>query len=126
MNLRKMFITAVVIVFAFTAVALSWSIYRALNPQPYYYAIDSSEPLTEALAVEFTRKALVDDSKASIEMRPIPYWPDSQYDNPEEAERLFARNSIDPSNGYVIWSIGYHVRIERSGDVVECRVYSPK
>ena len=126
MKSKRLLFTGLALIVAIPAVALAWSVYRDLNPQPYYYTIDASAPLTEDSAIEFTRQALMDDGKAAADMIPIPYWPDSQFENPQEAERLFARNRIDPNGGYVIWSAGYHVRIKRTGDRIECGVYAPK
>ncbi len=123
---RRLCFTLLALIVGIPAVAVAWSIYRDLNPRPHYYGIDPSAKLTEELAIQFTRQALVDDDKATAKMVPEPYWPDSQFENPEEAERLFARNRIDSNSGYVIWSVGYHVRIEREGAQIVCRVYKPK
>jgi len=102
MKSKKVFLAAAVVIAGILAVAVAWPVYRELTPRCDYYTIDASAPLTEESAVKFTRRALMDDGKAAAGMIPIPYSPDSQFDNPDQAERLFARNTINRNSGYVL------------------------
>lgn len=132
---RHLLKTAAVIFGILLAVTMTWSFYRDFfNPRRHHYTIDAAADLTEDLAVEFTRMALIDDRKVTAEIQPVPYWPDSQFENPAEAERLFSRNRFDPNSGYILWKVDdsrnhqlwtYLVRLHRRGDHIECRVYRP-
>ncbi|MBA4104182.1 MAG: hypothetical protein C0485_00360 [Pirellula sp.] len=103
----------------------AWSIYQRLNPRPHTFPIDASAPLTEPLAIAYARRALIAEGINAPLMKPVQYWPDSQFKDTDN-ERLFARNRINPNTGYIIWNVGRHVRIERVDQQVTCRVYTPK
>jgi hypothetical protein len=57
-------------------------------------------------------------------MKPQRFW--------DNDPRVFATNTINPNDGYVLWgdrhAVGweYHVNIEKNGLDVCCRVYRPK
>lgn len=102
-----------------------WSVYRRTKPPAHVFSIDPAVRLTEDVAIAYTRRALVVEGKDKPLMRPIPYWPESQFTEPE-AERLFARNTLDPNKGYVIWNVGFHVQLDRNEDQVTCQVFTPK
>jgi hypothetical protein len=82
-------------------------------------------PLTEDVAVELTRKTLEEEGFDVASMTPQPFW----HNDP----RVFARNTINPNNGYVLWGDPHHapaweysVTIEKNGSDVWGRVYRPK
>jgi hypothetical protein len=80
--------------------------------------------LTEDVAVDLTRKTLEAEGFDISLMKPQPFW----HDDP----RVFARNTINPNDGCVLWgdphAVGweYKVNIEKNGPDVCCRVYRPK
>lgn len=69
------------------------------------------EILTEEAAVRLSQQALTAAGIDATRMRPVPY----RTGNPD----LFARNTLDPDSGYVIWKSaddgsGYSVTLRRS------------
>lgn len=114
------------LIFLTCAIAVGITIYRDTHPPVHRYTLPHAQALTEAVAISYTRQALADEGKSVLEMVPVPYWPEPQFvDNPD-GERLFARNTVNPNHGYVIWSNGYSVRIQHDGDAVLCKVFTMK
>jgi hypothetical protein len=81
--------------------------------------------LTEDVAVDLTRKTLETDGFDVVSMKPQRFWRDDP--------RVFAKNTINPNKGYVLWGDPHHaagweylVQIEKYGPDVCCRVYRPK
>ena len=56
MKSKKLFFTAFVLIVGIPAGAMAWSLYRYINPRPYFYTIDATAPLTEDLAIEFIHR----------------------------------------------------------------------
>lgn len=100
----------------------------SINELPVYrFYIDTSAPLSEAVAVDVSRQALAKAGIATDRAHPVPYWNDKSL----SGERLFARNRKNPGRGYVLWKIGgsanswdYCVLLERHGESIECKVLS--
>ncbi|MEM1214001.1 MAG: hypothetical protein AAGI68_17080 [Planctomycetota bacterium] len=102
-------------------------IYGRLDPPVHKYRIAAHTPLTEADAVAYARRALIDDGKNGAAAQPVPYGhQDRSVDGGADGGRLFARNGTDPDSGYVLWSNGYAVTIKRRHGTVECRVHTMK
>lgn len=66
------------------------------------FPVDEGTILTEELALNFSRKALVECGKGSDMMKPVRYshsYPDGHQ------EFLFSRNKIDSNKGHVLWKV---------------------
>jgi hypothetical protein len=81
--------------------------------------------LTEDVAIDLTKRTLVAEGIEVSAMEPQRFWTNDP--------RLFARNTINPNQGYVLWGNPqhgpmweYHVNIKKNGSDVRCRVYRPK
>ena len=88
-----------------------------------------SEPLTDSEAVELSREALRRSGHETGRLAPQKF----QNDN----TNYYARNTITPYSGYVLWSSmpwtstnpnndGFVVNLEQHGTQVVCRVSRPK
>jgi hypothetical protein len=102
---------------------LTYLVITACGDRSYAFAIGEGTEFTESLAVELSRQCLdasgIDTSHATLE----PYGGETG------KEKLFARNAINPNDGYVMWKTSdqpgaddYTVFLERKGESVECRV----
>jgi hypothetical protein len=83
----------------------SWFIYRAAslglnNVFSREYTFSDSRPLTEAVAIEVTRNTLEIAGYDPSRLAPFEFRPNSPDEHPE---RFFARNTIDPQSGSVLW-----------------------
>ena len=81
--------------------------------------------LTELVAIEFSKKALLADGKDSAGMLPVPYRDIGQ--RPKGENVYFAVNTINSNAGYVLWttrdeSNRYCVHLEKVGDEIVCQV----
>ena len=82
-----------------------------------------SERLTEDIAVGCTRKALEDAGYPSEAIEPVCYRQPCRPDEP-----YFARNTVNPDGGYVLWHLKadtrrrsqFSVAVERRGDQLSC------
>ena len=81
--------------------------------------------LTEDVALDLTKKTLAAEGIETYRMKPQPFW----HNDP----RLFARNTINPNDWYVLWGEShdppgweYTVTIDKNGSDVRCRVSRPK
>jgi hypothetical protein len=82
------------------AVAACWFVVRAFEyglPNVFFrdHHFTDDRQLTEEVAVDLTRKTLEEEAFNVASMRPQPFW----HNDP----RVFARNTINPNNGYVLW-----------------------
>jgi hypothetical protein len=114
-------------------VAACWFVVRSFEYGPFNvffrnHHFTDDRLLTEDLAVEFTRKTLQAEGIDVSSLKPQPYdWHDDPYRN----AKLFARNTINPNQGYVLWGDPHHaaweysVTIEKKGLDICCRVYRP-
>ncbi len=95
-----------------------------LRPSPTYrFSIPPGTALTEQIAIEFSRKALIADGKGSPGIWPTPYR--SQGPGEDGRNLYFAVNTIDPDNGSVLWTTregSYSVDVHKRGNEIECRV----
>jgi hypothetical protein len=103
-------------------VIIEWA---RLRPSPTYrFSIPPGTALTEQIAIEFSRKALIADGKGSPGILPTPY----RSQGPGEDGRnlyYFAVNTIDPDNGSVLWTTregSCSVDVHKRGNQIECRV----
>jgi hypothetical protein len=101
----------------------------ACTPREFKYSLPGSDPLSEAAAIEWSRRALR-DAGLPQDMQPITYWPT---DTANVKERFFARNDTDPNRGHVLWKLprgtlvwDYHVALIRSTGQVVCVVRRAK
>jgi len=90
-------------------------------PSTHRFPIPPEATLTEAIAVEVSRKALAAEGEDTARMRPIPY---------DDERHFFAVNTIDSDSGSIRWSTPhgtyYGVRVEKKGSQVVCQVYRLK
>jgi hypothetical protein len=113
------------------AAAVCWFVarpceYGVLNVFFRNHYFKDERSLNEDVAVDLTRKTLTAEGFDVTSLEPRPFG----YDHP----LLFARNSLNPNNGYVLWGDrrhafphwDYSVRIEKNGSDVLCRVSRPK
>ena len=116
---------------AFVSLALVTALLRnLLQPREHRFQIPATSELTEQVALEFTKEALEVEGKSSPGMLPRPY---RDNDPANRVERLFARNTLDPLSGYVIWRVPqqghvveYGVSIEKRGTEILCTVHRSK
>ncbi len=93
------------------------------SPPTYRFPVPPGTTLTEQIAIEFSRKALITDGKGSPGIWPTPYR--SQGPGEDSRNLYFAVNTIDPNDGYVLWTTrdgSYSVRVNKVGDEIVCRV----
>lgn len=89
----------------------------------YSVALPEGEELSEAVAVRVTRAALQSAGVDSSQMEPAPFG---------DTESVFARNTLNPNNGYVLWrrygekGYSYSVSVERVGGELLCNVSKTK
>jgi hypothetical protein len=106
-------------------ILVSW----VLHEPEIVLARTGSEPLTDSEAVELSREALRRSGHEAGRLMPQRF----QNDNTNH----YARNTISPYNGYVLWSSepwtptnsnneGFIVSLEQHGTQVLCRVSRPK
>lgn len=93
-----------------------------ITPSVHEFPVGPDVQLTEEVAIEYTRKALVLDGKASPGMHPFK-WTDREFD-------YFARNTLDPNRGQVLWEIDsdrrgwdFAVNIEKTDSKITCSIY---
>ncbi|HEV8003973.1 MAG TPA: hypothetical protein VGP63_29170 [Planctomycetaceae bacterium] len=111
--------------------AVCWFVVRSCDyglPNVFFrdHHFKNDGQLTEEVAVDLTRTTLEAEGFDVSSMKPQRFWPDDP--------RVFARNAINPNNGYVSWhdpnaaTWGYSmtVTIQTNGADVCCRVYRPK
>lgn len=95
----------------------------------FEYNFDSKSKFSEAVAIETTRRCLKDYGLIEAEVKPVEYWPTT----PNLEERYFARNRLDPRNGYVLWkslnpdyagsgNYDFSVSVEVVGNKIKCHV----
>lgn len=77
----------------------------------------TGQPLTEDQAVELTREALRRVGEDTAQFRPRPY----------DGTRLYARNTLTPYSGYVLWAStgshpGFCVHLEQASGEIRCGV----
>jgi hypothetical protein len=99
------------------------------------YRFHDERPLTEDIAVELTRRCLDRAGCDTSRMTPVEYRSDYPTDS---VERVLARNSLNPNNGYVLWGprsdrhphVGgvwtFLVSIEKRGSEYRCRAVRGK
>ena len=112
------------VLIAFVVTAIIIFMWPWIRPSPTYrFPMPPGTALTEAIAIEVSKKALVADGRESAGMLPIPYRDASQR---REGENVyFAVNTIDPNAGYVLWTTGdgsYCVHLVRSDNETVCQV----
>jgi hypothetical protein len=110
--------------------AACWLVVRSCEygiPNVFFrdHHFTDARPLNEGMAIDLTRQTLEAEGFDVSSMKPRPFYPS----NPD----VFARNSIDPNQGYVLWgdphssaAWEYLVSIEKNGSEVRCRVSRPK
>ena len=79
--------------------------------------IQTEQPLTEEQAVELSREALRRVGENSTQFIPRTY----------DGTHLYARNTLTPYNGYVLWASkglhpGFSVGLQQTGRQVRCGV----
>ena len=107
-------------------VIVGCTIYYDISGKSYSFPVDSKFKLTEENAIEMSKRALIEAGLEIEQLVPIPWGPP----NSEANEKLFARNTIDPNNGYVLWAFrnnevprrGYSVQLELKGDAIIANV----
>lgn len=90
------------------------------SPPTYRFPLPPETALTEAIAVDLSKKALAAEGVATEGIRPIPCDDEGHY---------FAVNRNDRESGRIRWATphGYYsVRVEREGRQIACRVYRLK
>ena len=115
----------VAVLLGFTITAIIITEWFRLRPSPTYrFSIPPGSALTEQIAVEFSRKALIADGKGSPGIWPTPYR--FHGDPGVDGRNLyFAVNTIDPDSGYVLWTTregSYSVDVHKRGNEIECTV----
>lgn len=110
-----------------------WAAY-GLNLFPRQYSFSEFGPLTEEIAIKYSKRALESSGHDTSELAPDEYW--NEY--PEgHVERLFARNTIDPNRGYIVWvpkpgsdldlaTSRFKVRVRKDENGIHCRVFLGK
>jgi hypothetical protein len=80
--------------------------------------------MTEEIAIDLTRQALILDGKSTPAMRPI-----ADESDPNGRPIFYSRNTINPDEGTVFWWLGrsdmlweYSVRLRREGDKIVCSI----
>lgn len=116
---RRNWILATSVLFVAVVIAAIW---LAGGRRKFVYEASVVNPITQADALHFAERALVDAGLAEPDMEPVPYGPDSEFADPETAERFFARNRINADAGYVMWSHRYTVHLEQADGSVICRL----
>ncbi len=98
------------------------------SPPSYRFSLPPGTNLTEQIAIEFSRKALAADGMESPGMCPTPYR--DRRPGEDGKNLYFAVNTIDPNNGYVLWTTreGYYysVQLQKVGSEIVCQVYRSK
>lgn len=86
----------------------------------YSVPLAADEKMNEAVAVRDTRAALEAAGVDVSHMEPVPFG---------DTPAVFAQNSFDPNNGYVLWRrigerrrFSYSVSVEVVGQEVLCKV----
>jgi hypothetical protein len=96
-------------------------------PSRYRFPIPPGTILTEATAIEFSKKALTADGMNPVGMLPVPYRDIGQR---REGENIyFAVNTINQNAGCIRWSSTqgeYGVYLEKSGNEIVCEVCRSK
>jgi len=88
----------------------------------WQFTIPPNTPLTEELALKFSREALEKYGVSSHFMQPEKMtWSEKQV--------YFLRNVINPDRGMVRWGLSdgriFDVWLEKNGDVVTCNIRRP-
>ena len=107
------------------AVSLIVACCMALQSPVYHYPFHTTGPFSEADALRLSSRALDDAGLATPAMAPLPYRYESNF-REQDKNRFFARNTITPDNGYVMWSVRYTVHLKRGDDEVQCTVSKNK
>jgi len=97
-----------------------------ITPSVHEFPVDDPDvQLTEDVAIEYTRKALVLDGKGSPDMHPYKWEGSSRID-------YFAHSESDPNSGKVLWETNnrrgwdFSVNIEKTESEITCSIYRPK
>jgi len=133
-NAMKRFLLSIlmvgVLLWLLTSASILALLYYQFRVQKYVFDVQTSLPLTEEVVLLYTKKALIKGGKGSIEMRPVRF----RHTYPEgHKEFYFARNTIDPNDGYVLWKVdnsgrrwNYTVTISMHENEVICEIHRPK
>ncbi len=107
--------------------AIVITVWPWLWPSTYRFSIPPGIALTEQIAIEYSRKALMADGKGTSGMRPAPYRDQGPGD---DGRNLYlAVNTIDPNQGYVKWATRdayYSVHMHKRASEIECEVSRDK
>jgi hypothetical protein len=94
------------------------------TPTEHRFPLDADVELTQDVAIELSRKALILDGKAKETMRPVAGWSDG--------ETLFMRSKSNPQEGQVLWWVSrpeytweYSVTVRRNGGEIVCSITKP-
>ena len=115
---------------AFLIVAGGIARYFDTHPTKYQFPSEQMGVLTEAEAIATTQRAIEASGRNQYEFAAVA-WGTREYEG--KLEQTFARNTLNPYGGYVIWkhSSGdpfktVHVHIEKHGGSCECIVSKVK
>ena len=107
-----------------SAVFVGYFLQRMYRPVSYTFVTGPEAQLTEELALDLTRRALIEDGKGSPRMRPFRLGPKPP---PGQTEFFLSRNTINPNQGDVRWHTGpgpsYSVEIELHDGEAVCTIY---
>jgi len=106
-------------------IALLIPLYITSSSNIYEYQVGQGEELSEEMALDLTKKALIDSGLDGSFIYAVPFHPGGS--------DLFARNTIDSNRGYVLWQkegndtkYAYIVYLERSEGQVTVTINEPK
>ena len=119
-------IKILVLVIVIFLVVLAYSIYSDVVGYSHSFPVNSDFKFTEANAIDLSGRALNQSGIDVAQYVPIPWGPPDS----TSTEKLFARNTLNPNNGYVRWATkveerplrGYSVRLDYKQSEVIAKV----
>ncbi len=110
--------------------AVAITLYIETHPRAHEFAVTRAGVLTESEAITITHEAISRSGRNQNEFTALA-WGTREWEG--KPERVFARNTIDPNDGYVIWkhSSGdpartLRVSIEKHETAFKCKVHRAK
>ena len=98
------------------------------GPTEYRFPFPPENTLSEKIAIELSRQALILDGKHSTSMRPVP----SGHTDASGRELYYCTRQDNPSDGFVLWWLErpnlaweYMVDVTRQGNEVVCIISKP-
>ncbi len=99
------------------------SLIHESKSREYVFDVPEGTVLSEEVALQYTKRALIKAGKNPSSMKPVRRW---EADPEEHKGFFFRRNTTDPNDGDVLWwvdsSANYSVRVSLQGDKISCRV----